>query len=160
MIMDSIAIVVDTSLRPTATPSPNISASRAIELDVDQGEAESRDKFSNAYSPITSIISSDRGDNPQTQITPETQAGVLEPQGADRRNTALENLNIAGRFAQTLLKKLPDCVDTNPVKVALSVMKTIIDIKNVGVRFPCSTRYRYARVIDSLLNISLGNQRQ
>ncbi len=133
--MDSIAIVVDTSaMPPTATPPPNIRASRALEPDVDQGEAESRDQFSRACSLMTSIISSDRGENPQTQITLETQAGDFEAQGADWRNAALENLNIAGRFAQTILKKLPDCVNSNPVKVALSVVKTIIDIKNVSSR--------------------------
>lgn len=35
------------------------------------------------------------------------------------------------RFIQTLLKKLPDCVDVNPVKMALSIVKTIIIIKDV-----------------------------
>lgn len=42
-------------------------------------------------------------------------------------------LGIAGRFVQTALKKLPDCVDSNPVKMALSIFKTIIDIKDVRI---------------------------
>ena len=41
-------------------------------------------------------------------------------------------LGVASRFAQMLLKKLPGCVDTNPVKVALSIVKAIIEIKDVG----------------------------
>ena len=36
-------------------------------------------------------------------------------------------LGVAPRFAQTLLK-LPDCVDTNPVKMAFSIAKAIIQI--------------------------------
>ena len=35
---------------------------------------------------------------------------------------------------QMLLKKLPGCVDTNPVKVAFSIAKVIIEIKDVGRR--------------------------
>ena len=31
-----------------------------------------------------------------------------------------------------LLKKVPDCVDTNPVKVAFSIAKVTIEIKDVG----------------------------
>lgn len=41
-------------------------------------------------------------------------------------------LGVALRFAQILLKKLPGFVDTNPVKVALSIIKAIIKIKDVG----------------------------
>lgn len=42
-----------------------------------------------------------------------------------------DGLGIAGRFTQTLLKKLPDCIDSNPVKMALSIIKTIIIVKDV-----------------------------
>jgi hypothetical protein len=38
-----------------------------------------------------------------------------------------------------LLKKLPGCVDTNPVKVALSIVKAIIEIKDVGRRLCISS---------------------
>ncbi|PPQ85232.1 hypothetical protein CVT25_010005 [Psilocybe cyanescens] len=41
-----------------------------------------------------------------------------------------EGLGIAGRFAQTLLKKLPGCIDGNPVKMALSIVQMIIEIKD------------------------------
>ena len=39
---------------------------------------------------------------------------------------------MASRFVQMLLKKVPGCVDTNPVKVAFFIAKVIIEIKDVG----------------------------
>ena len=39
---------------------------------------------------------------------------------------------MGSRFLKTLLKKVPECVDTNPVKVAFSIAKVIIDINDVG----------------------------
>ena len=48
--------------------------------------------------------------------------------------TAKEGLGVASRFAQMLLKKLPDCIDANPVKVAFSIAKAIMEIKDVGRR--------------------------
>ncbi|KAF5327850.1 hypothetical protein D9619_004969 [Psilocybe cf. subviscida] len=41
-----------------------------------------------------------------------------------------ENLKLTGRALQTFLPKVADIVDTNPVKVALDLVKTIIEIKN------------------------------
>jgi len=46
-------------------------------------------------------------------------------------STTRENLKVAGRFIQTLMTKLPEIVDTNPVKMALSLAKVIIEIKKV-----------------------------
>ena len=43
-----------------------------------------------------------------------------------------DHLVMASQFAQTLLKRLPDCYDTNPVKMAFSITKVIIEIKDVG----------------------------
>ena len=43
-----------------------------------------------------------------------------------------DTLGVAGRFAKTLLQKLPDVVDTNPVKVALSVAKVVLEAKDVS----------------------------
>ena len=56
-------------------------------------------------------------------------------QGSDWKAIAKDRLGVASRFTQTLLKKLPDCVDTNPVKVAFSIAKVIIEIKDVGCCF-------------------------
>jgi len=57
-----------------------------------------------------------------------------QTQVPDWKVTAKENLGVTARFAETLLKKLPECVDANPVKMALSIAKAIIEIKNVGRR--------------------------
>jgi len=46
-------------------------------------------------------------------------------------STTKENLKVAGRFIQTLMTKLPEIVDTNPAKMALSLAKVIIEIKKV-----------------------------
>ena len=43
-----------------------------------------------------------------------------------------DHLGVASRFAQTLLKKLLDCINTNPVGMAFSIAKVIIEIKDVG----------------------------
>ena len=52
------------------------------------------------------------------------------------------------RFTQTLLKKLPDVADGNPVKVALGVAKLILDIKDVS-------RSRLVRhAIDDVVRVS------
>ena len=45
--------------------------------------------------------------------------------------TTKENLKVAGRFIQTIMTKLPEIVDTNPVKMALGLAKVIIGIKKV-----------------------------
>jgi hypothetical protein len=54
---------------------------------------------------------------------------------SDWKETTKQGLGVASRFAQTLLKKMPDCVNTNPVKMALSIVKALIEIKEVG--HPC-----------------------
>ena len=53
-------------------------------------------------------------------------------QVSDWKATTKDRLGVASRFAQTLLKRVPECVDINPVKVAFSIAKVIIDINNVG----------------------------
>ncbi|KAF8073398.1 hypothetical protein FPV67DRAFT_1477641 [Lyophyllum atratum] len=51
-------------------------------------------------------------------------------QGSDRKATVKDGLGVASRFAQTLLKRVAECVDTNPVKVAFSIAKVIIEMKD------------------------------
>ena len=46
----------------------------------------------------------------------------------------IEGFKVAGRFAQTLIKKVPECVTTNPVQMAFSIAKVIIEMKDVGCR--------------------------
>ena len=50
---------------------------------------------------------------------------------------------MASRFTQTLLKKLPSCIDTNPVKMAFSIAKVIVEIKDVGCRLCISSAADY-----------------
>ena len=45
--------------------------------------------------------------------------------------TTKESLKVAGRFIQTLMTKLPEIVDANPAKMALSLAKVIVEIKKV-----------------------------
>ena len=53
-------------------------------------------------------------------------------QVSDWKAITKDGLGVASRFLQTLLKRVPECVDTNPVKVAFSIAKVIIEIKDVG----------------------------
>jgi len=46
-----------------------------------------------------------------------------------------ENLELTGRALQTLITRAADIVDTNPAKVALGLVKAVIEIKNVRYRF-------------------------
>ena len=46
-------------------------------------------------------------------------------------STTKESLKVTGRFIQTLMTKLPEIVDGNPVKMALSLAKVVIQIKKV-----------------------------
>ena len=52
-------------------------------------------------------------------------------QVTDWKAVTKDGLGMASRFVQMLLKRLPGCVDANPVKVAFSVAKVIIEIKDV-----------------------------
>ena len=61
-----------------------------------------------------------------------TIVGANSQTQADWKAITKDNLGVASRFAQTLLKKVPGCIDTNPVKVAFSIAKVIIEIKDVG----------------------------
>lgn len=81
---------------------------------------------------IASVNDVNEVDVPVTRTAAESPA--TQPNTPNWKKDAVEKLSVAGRFARTILAKLPECVDTNPVKVAASVVKTIIDIKNVSNR--------------------------
>jgi len=57
-----------------------------------------------------------------------------QTQTSDWKATAKEGVKVAGRFTEMLLKKVPGCVTTNPVEMAFSIGKVIIEIKDVGCR--------------------------
>jgi energy-converting hydrogenase Eha subunit B len=46
-----------------------------------------------------------------------------------------KNIELTGRALQTLITKTADIVDSNPAKVALGLVKAIIEISNVRHRF-------------------------
>jgi len=46
-----------------------------------------------------------------------------------------ENLKLTGRALQTLITRAANIVDTDPAKVALGLVKAVIEIKNVRYRF-------------------------
>jgi len=46
-------------------------------------------------------------------------------------STTKENLRLTGRFLLTLVTKAANTADSNPAKVALGLVKAIIEIKNV-----------------------------
>ena len=65
-----------------------------------------------------------------TLVGPKSQGQV-----SDWKVITKDRIGVASRFVQTLLKKVPECVDTNPVKAAFSIAKVIIEIKDVGCYF-------------------------
>ncbi|RXW13805.1 hypothetical protein EST38_g12045, partial [Candolleomyces aberdarensis] len=59
--------------------------------------------------------------------------GTVDPSPAATSpapSSTKEALKVSWNFTQTLMKRLPDIVDGNPVKMALSLAKTIIQIKD------------------------------
>ena len=50
------------------------------------------------------------------------------------KENTIEGGKVAWRLAQTLIKKVPECVTTNPVQMAFSIAKVIIKMKDVGRR--------------------------
>ena len=60
-------------------------------------------------------------------VSTNTQTQIL-----DWKATAKESVKVAGRFMETLLKKVLQCVTANPVQMAFSIAKVIIEIKDVG----------------------------
>ena len=69
--------------------------------------------------PETSLASTIAGPNSQSQVS---------DWGAITKGRPV----VASWYTQTLLKKLPSCVDTNPVTMAFSIAKVIIEMKDVG----------------------------
>ena len=89
-------------------------------------------------------------DDRETDITSTIAGPNSQTQVSDGKAITKDGLGVASRFVQTLLKRLPSCVDTNPVKVAFSIAKVIIEIKDVG----CCLR-----ILGNWLTIILGGRR-
>ncbi|CAA7265017.1 unnamed protein product [Cyclocybe aegerita] len=90
-------------------------------------------RSSSASDLLDSTISQGHGDEISRPSTPPVQPTSTNPQTqiSDRKATAKEGFGVASRFAQTLLKKVPACVESNPVKMAFSIANVIIEIKEV-----------------------------
>jgi len=58
------------------------------------------------------------------------------PQSAktNAESSMKENLKLTGRAVETFITRAADIVDTNPAKVALGLVKAVIEIKNVRYR--------------------------
>jgi len=67
-------------------------------------------------------------------------------------STAKDILGVASSFTQMLLKKAPDAVDGNPVKIAFGIAKIILQIKDVCYcsSHQCSTDFASQEVKDNL----------
>ena len=75
-----------------------------------------------------------RGDVSSSQGTINNLIETPVEQGTPKSaylSTAKDILGVASSFTQMLLKKAPDVVDGNPVKVAFGIAKTILQIKDV-----------------------------
>jgi len=71
-------------------------------------------------------------DFPQGPASNQLASGIDSHSAPSKTvSTTKENLKVAGRFIQTLMTKLPEIVDTNPAKMALSLAKVVIEIKKV-----------------------------
>ena len=51
---------------------------------------------------------------------------------SDWKAVTNDHLGVASRFVQTLLRKVPECVNANPVKAAFSIARVIININDIG----------------------------
>ena len=74
----------------------------------------------------------------------ETQA---DPEKSTSRalSTAKDIAAVAWSFTEMLLKRLPDVVHTNPAKIAVGIVKIVLQIKDVRRRSShrCLTDYGY-----------------
>jgi hypothetical protein len=61
--------------------------------------------------------------------------GNSQSAGLNTGSSMKENLNLTRRALQTLINRAANIVDTNPAKVALGLVKAIIEINNVRYRF-------------------------
>jgi hypothetical protein len=65
---------------------------------------------------------------------PETATNPAEPTRSTLEK-AKDYIGVGWSLAQMLLKKIPDVVDTNPVKIAFGLAKIILELKEVRRQF-------------------------
>ena len=64
----------------------------------------------------------------------ETVTNPAEPTRSTLE-TAKDYIGVGWSLAQMLLKKTPDVVDTNPVKIAFGIAKIVLELKDVRRQF-------------------------
>ena len=81
----------------------------------------------------------------------ETQANPEKPISSARA-TVKDYAAVALSFTTMLLKRLPDAVDTNPVKVAFGIAKIVLQIKDVrrGSSYLCLADYASQELKDNI----------
>lgn len=62
---------------------------------------------------------------------PDTATNPAEPTCSTALETAKDYMGVGWSLAQMLLKKIPDAVDTNPVKIAFGIAKIGLQLKEV-----------------------------
>ena len=72
--------------------------------------------------------------SPAQEVPTQEKTPVPPPaqKSASKSSAAKNVLNRSWDFTQTLLKRLPDIVDENPVKVVLGLVKLVAEIKDVS----------------------------
>ncbi|TFK16370.1 hypothetical protein FA15DRAFT_711913, partial [Coprinopsis marcescibilis] len=70
---------------------------------------------------------------------------------APERSAVTDTVKVAFNFTQTLMKKVPDLVDANPVKTAFGLAKVVIEIKDAVRSNMDAVDLRIASTADQLL---------
>ncbi|KAH6908357.1 hypothetical protein BKA70DRAFT_1400480 [Coprinopsis sp. MPI-PUGE-AT-0042] len=78
--------------------------------------------------PLASSTASLAAQHTESEATSQSD-GNNETPGPSGLDVAKDYLSITGSFLQLVLKKLPDAVDSNPVKVAFSLAKAVLELK-------------------------------
>jgi len=124
----------DPVIRFQSTSPPLSSVPDLLSSAVSQGEIQYAESLRLRDCHRTRLAEDGRETSLTSFPTAEPASTNPQRQDSDWKATAKEGLEVASRFVQTLLKKVPDCVDTNPVKAAFSIARAIIEIKDVGRR--------------------------
>ncbi|KAF5328654.1 hypothetical protein D9619_011670 [Psilocybe cf. subviscida] len=86
-------------------------------------------------SSITEVVSaacSEIADSGLVEATPESLAPLQSVSKLPKSEPGplKQGIGVTGRFAQTLLKRLPELIEPNPVKLAFSISKVILQMKD------------------------------
>ncbi|TFK18165.1 hypothetical protein FA15DRAFT_628203, partial [Coprinopsis marcescibilis] len=86
-----------------------------------------------------------------TRTSPASPAIPKAGPTAPERSAVTDTVKVAFNFTQTLMKKVPDLVDANPVKMAFGLAKVVIEIKDAVRSNMDAVDLRIASTADQLL---------